>query len=291
MEMLEAGFGSVAEFHYLHHQPGGAPYADPAELAHRIAAAAADAGIGLTLLPVLYTYGGANAAPLAGGQLRFGNDLDAFLRFTRPPPPTFPPTPSSAPPRTPSAPPPPTSSPPSSPPSPTAPSTSTPPSRSRRSPTSRPGSAPAPSPSSSTASASPALDPHPLHPDDPRTRPPASPPPAPPPASARSPRRNLGDGIFPGAAYLAAGGTPRHRLRFNIRISLAEELRGLEYSQRLALKARNVLAAPGASVGATLHAAALAGGARALPAPAAPSPPAPSPTSSPSTATTSPSRP
>ena len=41
MEMLEAGFGSVAEFHYLHHQPGGTPYADPAELAHRIAAAAA----------------------------------------------------------------------------------------------------------------------------------------------------------------------------------------------------------------------------------------------------------
>ena len=50
MEMLEAGFGSVAEFHYLHHQPGGAPYADPAELAHRIAAAAATTGIGLTLL-------------------------------------------------------------------------------------------------------------------------------------------------------------------------------------------------------------------------------------------------
>ena len=42
VEMLEAGFASVAEFHYLHHQPGGAPYADPAELAHRIAAAAAD---------------------------------------------------------------------------------------------------------------------------------------------------------------------------------------------------------------------------------------------------------
>ena len=53
--MLEAGFAAVAEFHYLHHQPGGVPYADPAELAHRIAAAAAAAGIGLTLLPVLYT--------------------------------------------------------------------------------------------------------------------------------------------------------------------------------------------------------------------------------------------
>ncbi len=75
---------------------------------------------------------------------------------------------------------------------------------------------------------------------------------------------NLGDGIFPGAAYRAAGGSLGIGSDSNIRISLAEELRGLEYSQRLALKARNVLAEPGASVGATLHAAALAGGARAL---------------------------
>ena len=79
VEMLEAGFAAVAEFHYLHHQPGGAPYADPAELAHRIVAAAAATGIGLTLLPVLYSYGGAGAAPLAGGQRRFGCDLDGFL--------------------------------------------------------------------------------------------------------------------------------------------------------------------------------------------------------------------
>ena len=81
VEMLESGYGSVAEFHYLHHQPGGTPYADPAELAHRIAAAAADTGIGLTLLPVLYSFGGAGEAPLAGGQRRFGNDLDGFLRL------------------------------------------------------------------------------------------------------------------------------------------------------------------------------------------------------------------
>ena len=81
VEMLESGYGSVAEFHYLHHQPGGTPYADPAELAHRIAAAAADTGIGLTLLPVLYSFGGAGEVPLAGGQRRFGNDLDGFLRL------------------------------------------------------------------------------------------------------------------------------------------------------------------------------------------------------------------
>ena len=68
MEMLEAGFGSVAEFHYLHHQPGGSPYADRAELAHRIAAAATTTGIGLTLLPVLYTHGGAGLEHLHEGE-------------------------------------------------------------------------------------------------------------------------------------------------------------------------------------------------------------------------------
>lgn len=81
MEMLEAGYAAVAEFHYLHHQPGGAAYADRAELSARICAAAADTGIGLTLLPVLYTHGGADGRPLAGGQLRFSNDLDGFLRL------------------------------------------------------------------------------------------------------------------------------------------------------------------------------------------------------------------
>ena len=59
LEMQEAGYASVGEFHYVHHQPGGAPYADIAELSARIMAAAAETGIGLTHLPVLYTYGGA----------------------------------------------------------------------------------------------------------------------------------------------------------------------------------------------------------------------------------------
>lgn len=79
MEMLEAGFGSVAEFHYLHHRPGGAAYAHAPELAERIVAAARTAGIGLTLLPVLYSHGGARAEALAGGQLRFGATLDRYL--------------------------------------------------------------------------------------------------------------------------------------------------------------------------------------------------------------------
>src|SRR5690606_12608082 len=81
MEMQEAGFSAVAEFHYLHHRPGGAPYEDIGELSARIAAAAAETGIGLVLLPVLYRYGGADRRPLAGGQLRFGNDLDSYARL------------------------------------------------------------------------------------------------------------------------------------------------------------------------------------------------------------------
>ncbi len=81
VEMLEAGFASVGEFHYVHHQPGGAPYRDIAELSSRIMAAAAETGIGLTHLPVLYSYGGAGQAPLHGGQLRFGNDVARFARL------------------------------------------------------------------------------------------------------------------------------------------------------------------------------------------------------------------
>lgn len=78
MEMLEAGFAAVGEFHYLHHQPGGAPYPRLSELSDRIVAAAAETGIGLTLLPVLYSQGGADGRALGDGQLRFGNDTERF---------------------------------------------------------------------------------------------------------------------------------------------------------------------------------------------------------------------
>ena len=79
VEMLEAGFTRVGEFHYLHNDIGGAPYADPGEMAARIAAASVTTGIGLTLLPCLYTYGGfGNAAPNSG-QARFLNSTDRFL--------------------------------------------------------------------------------------------------------------------------------------------------------------------------------------------------------------------
>ena len=78
MEMLEAGYGANVEFHYLHHQPGGVPYANIAEMAERIAAASAVTGMGLTLLPVHYQYGGCDKRPLGPGQIRFGNTLDAY---------------------------------------------------------------------------------------------------------------------------------------------------------------------------------------------------------------------
>ncbi len=81
MEMQEAGYASVGEFHYVHHQPGGQPFNTLSELSQRILAAASQTGIGLTHLPVLYTYGGVRQEPLTGGQLRFGNSADRFLRL------------------------------------------------------------------------------------------------------------------------------------------------------------------------------------------------------------------
>ena len=81
VEMLEGGFTGVAEFHYLHHAPDGRPYDDPAELAGRVAAAAAATGIGLTLLPVFYAHGGFGGAPPAAGQKRFVADLDLYARI------------------------------------------------------------------------------------------------------------------------------------------------------------------------------------------------------------------
>ena len=79
IEMLEAGFTTVGEFHYLHHDPAGRPYADIGEMAARIAAASAATGIGLTLLPSLYTYGGFGGAAPNPGQIRFINPTDRFV--------------------------------------------------------------------------------------------------------------------------------------------------------------------------------------------------------------------
>jgi formimidoylglutamate deiminase len=79
VEMLKAGYTQVCEFHYLHHQPDGTPYADPAAMSLALVEAAREAGIGLTLLPVLYMTGGFDARPLAERQRRFGHGVEDFL--------------------------------------------------------------------------------------------------------------------------------------------------------------------------------------------------------------------
>lgn len=80
VEMAEAGFSSVCEFHYLHHPVGGGTYADPAEMSGRIAEAARETGLGLTHLPVIYEQGGVDGRALAGGQLRFGSSPEVYAR-------------------------------------------------------------------------------------------------------------------------------------------------------------------------------------------------------------------
>ncbi len=81
MEMLESGFAAVCEFHYLHHQPGGEPYGNIAQMGESIIEAASISGIGLTLLPVLYEHGGCDGRPLTNGQSRFGNSPERFTRL------------------------------------------------------------------------------------------------------------------------------------------------------------------------------------------------------------------
>ncbi|WP_170328032.1 formimidoylglutamate deiminase [Ruegeria arenilitoris] len=264
MEMQEAGYASVGEFHYVHHQPGGAPYDQLSELSQRIFAAAQQTGIGLTHLPVLYTYGGVKQEALSGGQLRFGNDVARFLELVDDCRPALPETDSKL--------------------------------------GIAPHSLRATSPTDLTEvlRATPEgpvhihiaeqvqevtdvqamlgqrpvawlLDNVPLgarwclihatHMTDAETT-----------ALARSgavaglcpiTEANLGDGIFNGAEYVAEGGRFGIGSDSNIRISLPEELRTLEYSQRLREQQRAVLVSEG-SVGHALYTKAALGGAQAL---------------------------
>ena len=78
VELLQGGFTGVVEFHYLHRDPDGALYQNPAELSLRIVEAAEQTGIGLTLLPSLYQQGGFGAVPLHHGQRRFFLTDDTF---------------------------------------------------------------------------------------------------------------------------------------------------------------------------------------------------------------------
>ena len=266
MEMLEAGYAAVAEFHYLHHQPGGVPYDNLAELSTRISAAAATSGIGLTLLPVLYEHGGCDGRPLGPGQIRFGNDPDRFGKLWQGAQASLQPLPGDI-------------------------NIGVAPHSLRA--VSQPG----------LAFAEGLAPDAPIHmhlaeqvaevdevqaawgkrpaefimsahnidqrwclihctqmtPDE----------------TVRLAQTgavaglcpitesSLGDGIFDGLRYVAAGGRFGVGSDSNIRISLAEELRTLEYSQRLQHRGRAMLATPEKSTGRVLHEAACNGGAQA----------------------------
>ena len=79
--MLKAGYTSVGEFQYLHHDLDGRPYANHAEMSLQCMHAAASVGLGFTALPVLYRYGGFGEAEPLPGQKRFLNDADDFVRI------------------------------------------------------------------------------------------------------------------------------------------------------------------------------------------------------------------
>jgi formimidoylglutamate deiminase len=79
VELLRQGFTAIAEFHYIHNDVDGRAYDDPAEMSNRIAAAALTSGIGLTLLPVLYQASGFGEKPPTEGQKRFLKGTDDFI--------------------------------------------------------------------------------------------------------------------------------------------------------------------------------------------------------------------
>jgi len=267
MEMLEAGYAAVAEFHYVHHRPGGGTYDNIAELSDRIFAAAVTTGIGLTHLPVLYTYGGADRAALAGGQLRFGCDLQRFQKLldaargamkTLPGDFAIGMAPHSL--------------------RATAPEQygeiamlgrdgpihihAAEQQKEVRDIEAWLGARPVQWLLDNTDVDANWCLIHTTHMTDQETV-----------SLARSgataglcpiTEANLGDGVFNGPAYLDAGGCFGVGSDSNIRISLSEELRQLEYSQRLRHEARNVMATGSASTGSLLYDRALNGGARAL---------------------------
>jgi formiminoglutamate deiminase len=253
VEMLEAGFTRVGEFHYLHHDADGRAYADPAEMAGRIAAASAAVGLKLTLLPVFYAHSGfGGAAPgaglLDGARRHLAGLPDAVLGVAP---------------------------------------------HSLRAVTPEELAAIVPLAGqgpvhihiaeqvkevedclawSGTRPVRWLLDRAPvdgrwclihathMHDDEVRDM------------AARGAiaglcpvtEANLGDGIFEGVTFRAAGGRFGVGSDSNVEIGVAAELRQLEYSQRLAHRARNVLADPSRSTGRTLYDAALSGGAAAL---------------------------
>ncbi len=81
VEMLKSGYTRVGEFQYLHHQPNGQQYENPAEMSLQTMQAANETGLGITNLPVHYQFSGFGEQPLGQQQQRFGNDPELFLRI------------------------------------------------------------------------------------------------------------------------------------------------------------------------------------------------------------------
>lgn len=266
MEMLEAGFGRVGEFHYLHNDRDGSHYGNIAEMTERIGAAAAQTGIGLTLLPVFYAHSGFGGQPPIDGQKRFIHSLDSYERLMQGARAVVKSLPGAvlgiAP-------------------------------HSLRAVTGEELAAIEPlakggpihihvaeqtkevEDSLAFSGARPvewllenaSVDDrwcliHATHMTEAETR-----------RMAKSgavaglcpiTEANLGDGIFPAPDFIAEGGHYGVGSDSNILISLPEELRTLEYSQRLSRRARNVIADAGGSTGEKLFRQALEGGGRAL---------------------------
>lgn len=271
VEMLECGFTRVGEFHYLHHDCDGRAFADRAEMSAAIVAAAAESGIGLTLLPVFYAHSGFGALPPRPDQARFISDLDGYAALTEAARKACQSLPDAI-------------------------------------VGIAPHSLRAVSPGELSALQTMAGDRpihihiaeqmrevddcvawcgqrpvawllnnadvderwclvHATHMNEAEAQ-----------AMAQSgaiaglcpiTEANLGDGIFPAGPFLAAGGRYGIGSDSNILIDATEELRLLEYGQRLHSRGRNMLAgSAGRSTGADIHASALAGGSRALGVPA-----------------------
>jgi len=81
MEMLEAGYGGLTEFHYVHNDLAGNRYNERSEMSQRVINASYLSGIGLTLLPVLYEHGGISGSPLISGQDRFGLNFEEYYNL------------------------------------------------------------------------------------------------------------------------------------------------------------------------------------------------------------------
>lgn len=81
VEMLKAGYTTVGEFHYIHHQPDGQPYKDAAVLSREIIKAALETGMGITHMPVLYAYSGFGEKPPTEGQKRFINTVPSLMNI------------------------------------------------------------------------------------------------------------------------------------------------------------------------------------------------------------------